>query len=74
LKASKDYLDLVIAQGRKWHSTLKREHDERLALQSMVEHLAKQHSSLEHRARSLVKSPEAGNNTPQPKPITGAVD
>ena len=63
LQASKEYLDLVVAQGRRWQSTLKREHDERLALQSMVEHLANQHSSLEHQARSLVNQPDGAGNT-----------
>lgn len=67
LQASKDYLDLVVAQGRRWQSTLKREHDERLALQSMVEHLAKQHRSLEHQARNLVNAPEGSNSMPTTK-------
>ena len=61
----------MVAQGRRWQNTLKREHDERLALQSMVEHLAKQHSSLEHQARSFVNAPEGGASTPQAKAITG---
>ncbi|XP_067933547.1 oxysterol-binding protein 1-like [Watersipora subatra] len=69
INASKEYLDLVVAQGRRWQTTLKREHDERLALQSMVEHLAKQHSTLEHQARSFVNAPEAGSSTPQTKGI-----
>lgn len=60
-QASKDYLDLVQSQGRRWRNVLQREHDERLALQYMVEHLAKQHRTLEHQARSFV---DHAPNTP----------
>lgn len=71
LKASKDYLDLVSVQGKRWQKSLQREHDERLALQSMVEHLAKQHRNLEHQARSFVQLPDA--TSPQNKSISGEI-
>ena len=50
-QACHDYLELGQAQGKRWQRMLQNEHDQRMRLEEMVEQLAKQHSSLEKKAR-----------------------
>ena len=42
--------------GKRWQKLLQNEHDQRMRLEEMVEQLAKQHSSLEKRARKSLQA------------------
>ena len=51
-----DYLELTQSSGKRWHKLLQNEHEQRMRLEEMVEQLAKQHSSLEKRARKSLQA------------------
>lgn len=54
LQACSDYLDLAQAQGRRWQRMLHSEHEQRMKLEEMVEHLAKQQASFENKVRKSI--------------------
>ncbi|GAV03941.1 hypothetical protein RvY_14300-2 [Ramazzottius varieornatus] len=52
LNASKEFVVMAQAEGKKWQKMLGHEHDQRTRLAEMVEQLAKQHSNLEEAAKA----------------------
>ncbi|XP_064612386.1 LOW QUALITY PROTEIN: oxysterol-binding protein 1-like [Liolophura sinensis] len=54
INACSDYLDLAQAQGRRWQRMLHSEHEQRMKLEEMVEHLAKQQASFENKVRKSI--------------------